>query len=227
VALEARAERARQSGGVRYALALLAIIPLMATSLPAAAASQAGKPGIKKVVSPSKKAALGAKTSKKVSGVSRKRASSASRTSEASPRDQDSAATVVNASWYGSAHHGQRTASGERFDRDALTAAHRTLPFGTRLKVTSVRTGKQVVVTVNDRGPHTRNRGLDLSEAAAYRLGLVEQGTGQVRIAVLDSSVGRTGADANGSFWHTVPPGSLDGVNLAANPAAAQPASWR
>ena len=86
------------------------------------------------------------------------------------------------ASFYGERFRGRRTASGQRFDPDALTAAHRTLPVGTRLRVTHVRSGRSVVVRVSDRGPHVRGRVIDLSRAAARRLGIVRAGTGRVRV---------------------------------------------
>ena len=82
------------------------------------------------------------------------------------------------ASWYGPGFHGRATASGARFDQHAMTAAHRTLPFGTRLKVTY--RGRAVTVTVNDRGPYIRGRVLDLSKGAASRLGLIPAGVGEV-----------------------------------------------
>lgn len=86
------------------------------------------------------------------------------------------------ASYYGAQHQGKRTASGERFDQNALTAAHRQLPFGTRLLVTNLSNNKTVVVKVNDRGPHTRGRLIDLSKAAAEQLGMVADGVASVRI---------------------------------------------
>lgn len=86
------------------------------------------------------------------------------------------------ASYYGAQHQGKRTASGERFDQNALTAAHRQLPFGTRLLVTNLSNSKTVVVKVNDRGPHTRSRLIDLSKAAAEQLGMVGDGVASVRI---------------------------------------------
>ncbi len=86
------------------------------------------------------------------------------------------------ASYYGERFRGRRTASGERFDPDGLTAAHRTLPFGTRLRVTNVRTGQSVVVRVTDRGPFHGSRLIDLSKAAARRIGMVRSGTARVRI---------------------------------------------
>lgn len=84
------------------------------------------------------------------------------------------------ASWYGQKFHGRRTASGERFDMNDLTAAHPNLPFGTRLTVHNPRNGRSVTVRVNDRGPHTGRRIIDLSRAAAKAIGLVGVGTGTV-----------------------------------------------
>ena len=89
------------------------------------------------------------------------------------------------ASWYGQRHQGRPTASGEAYDINRLTAAHRTLPFGTRLRVTNVENGRSVVVRVNDRGPHVAGRVLDLSLGAAKALGLVSGGVGRVEIVVL------------------------------------------
>jgi rare lipoprotein A len=86
------------------------------------------------------------------------------------------------ASWYGPGFHGRRTASGERFNMNDLTAAHPTLPFGTRLAVRNVRTGKIVVVRVNDRGPFKKSRILDLSFAAAKEVGVYGPGTAYVEI---------------------------------------------
>ncbi|MEB3313761.1 MAG: septal ring lytic transglycosylase RlpA family protein [Cyanobacteriota bacterium] len=89
------------------------------------------------------------------------------------------------ASWYGPGFHGRRSASGEVFNQNALTAAHRTLPFGTRVRVTNRRTGQQVVVRINDRGPFSRGRIIDLSAAAAHQIGLRSAGVGQVEVEVL------------------------------------------
>ena len=84
------------------------------------------------------------------------------------------------ASWYGPGFHGKRTASGERFDMEALTAAHRTLPFGTRIRVRNSQNGREVVVRINDRGPWARDRIIDLSKAAAAALGLLQAGEAPV-----------------------------------------------
>jgi rare lipoprotein A len=90
------------------------------------------------------------------------------------------------ASWYGPKFHGKPTASGEAFDQTALTAAHRTLPFGSRVRVRDARTGRSVVVRINDRGPFAKGRVIDLSKAAARKIGLVERGVGRVTLEVLD-----------------------------------------
>lgn len=82
------------------------------------------------------------------------------------------------ASWYGGKFHGRKTASGERFDEDGMTCAHRTLPFGTKLLVMNPASGKTCTVTVNDRGPYIGSRVIDLSKAAARKLGIT--GVGRV-----------------------------------------------
>jgi rare lipoprotein A len=92
----------------------------------------------------------------------------------------DAAAQCGRASWY--ALH-SRTASGERMNPSALTAAHRTLPFGTRLKVTNSKNGKSIVVRINDRGPFIKGRVLDLSKGAARQLGFVNSGHTSVCMA--------------------------------------------
>lgn len=91
------------------------------------------------------------------------------------------------ASYYAHAHHGRRTASGERFDMMAMTAAHRTLPFGTRVRVTNLANGRRAVVRINDRGPFKGRRVLDLSLAAARELGMVGTGTARVRLEIVGS----------------------------------------
>lgn len=92
---------------------------------------------------------------------------------------------VGQASWYGPGFHGRKTASGERFNMHAMTVAHRTLPFGTKLRITCSTTGKQVVVRVNDRGPFHGNRVLDLSYAAAKTLGTTAKGVSRVKYEIL------------------------------------------
>ncbi len=89
------------------------------------------------------------------------------------------------ASWYGKRFHGRKTASGERFNQNALTCAHRTLPFGSRLKVTNLDNHQEVEVRVNDRGPFIRSRIVDLSRAAAKALDFLGQGMARVRLQLL------------------------------------------
>ena len=90
------------------------------------------------------------------------------------------------ASWYGPQHHGRKTASGQRFNELDLTAASPTLPFGTRIHVTFLRTGKSVNVRITDRGPWRKHRILDLSEEAANVIGLKPFGVGRVKVEVLN-----------------------------------------
>lgn len=111
------------------------------------------------------------------------------------PVAPDTAATVAppdrpgvergQAVWYAS---GRMTASGERFDKHAMAAAHRTLPFGTKVRVTADRTGRSVVVRINDRGPFgNKTRIIDLTEAAAKKLGIIDAGHAAVTIEILES----------------------------------------
>ena len=121
------------------------------------------------------------------------------------PRSQPSATASVTqsgpmvgvASYYGKQYHGRKTASGERFNMYELTAAHRTMPFGTNLKVTNLANDRSVVVRVNDRGPFKRDRILDVSMEAARRLQMIAPGTARVRIEPLKvSEMRRTDAAA-------------------------------
>ncbi len=89
------------------------------------------------------------------------------------------------ASWYGAKHQGKRTASGEIFDQNKFTAAHRTLPWGSIVKVTNLDNGKSVQVRINDRGPFAKARVIDLSRAAAKALAMVKSGVSPVRIELL------------------------------------------
>ena len=96
------------------------------------------------------------------------------------------------ASWYGKKFHGRRTSSGEIYDMWAMTAAHPVLPLPTYVRVTSLDSGKQIVVKVNDRGPFLHSRIIDLSYAAAHKLGIADKGTGKVKIEALDPSTNVT-----------------------------------
>ncbi len=89
------------------------------------------------------------------------------------------------ASYFGARHHGNKTASGERFDQHALTAAHSSLPFGSRVRVTNLRNDKTVVVRINDRGPYAKKRIIDLSQQAAKQLDMLRDGVVPVRIEQL------------------------------------------
>jgi len=102
-----------------------------------------------------------------------------------SPEAPSARSEVGDASYYGSEFEGKKTASGERYHGDALTAAHHTLPFGTRLKVTDLSNGRSVEVVVNDRGPHKKGRVVDLSRRAAEELGMIGRGIARVRVEVL------------------------------------------
>jgi rare lipoprotein A len=89
------------------------------------------------------------------------------------------------ASWYGPGFHGRRTASGQIYNQNALTAAHKSLPFGTRVKVTNLNNGKSVTVVVNDDGPHVSGRVIDLSRGAAERIGMISSGVAPVKLQIL------------------------------------------
>jgi len=89
---------------------------------------------------------------------------------------------VGHASWYGNKFHGRRTASGQRYNMHAMTAAHRTLPFGTQVAVTNLANGRTVRLLINDRGPFVRGRLIDVSRRAAHELGFLGRGTARVRV---------------------------------------------
>ncbi|PID29768.1 MAG: septal ring lytic transglycosylase RlpA family lipoprotein [Candidatus Cloacimonadota bacterium] len=89
-------------------------------------------------------------------------------------------------SYYGKKFAGKKTANGEIFDPEKLTCAHKTLPFGTKLRITDPDTGKSVIVRVNDRGPFVKGRDLDLSRAAAEKTGLINYGVKKMQVEILD-----------------------------------------
>lgn len=99
--------------------------------------------------------------------------------------DDSGDAKVGTASWYGAEFENRRTASGERFDPRALTGAHRSLPLGSRVRVTNLQNGRSVLVTINDRGPFHRRREIDLSFGAARAIGMVQRGLARVLIEPL------------------------------------------
>ena len=90
------------------------------------------------------------------------------------------------ASYYADSFNGSVTASGELYDKNALSAAHRSLPLGTKVKVTYLKTGKSVIVMINDRGPYAKNRIIDISGAAAKKIGLIDAGHGRVRLEIIE-----------------------------------------
>lgn len=91
------------------------------------------------------------------------------------------------ASWYGPRFHGKRTSNGEKFNKNRLTAAHPFLPFNTKLLVTNIKNNKSIVVRINDRGPFSKSRIIDLSEKAASRLNIKKQGIAYVKLQVVSS----------------------------------------
>lgn len=93
---------------------------------------------------------------------------------------------VGSASWYGSKYHGRKTSSGERYNKNDMTAAHKTLPFGTKVKVTNPANDESVILRINDRGPFVGNRIIDVSEAAARKLGMHSKGVARVKVEVIE-----------------------------------------
>ena len=106
------------------------------------------------------------------------------------------------ASWYGAWHHGKVTANGESFDMFAMTAAHKTIPLGTIVKVTRKDIGKSIVVRINDRGPYKKRRIIDLSYAAAKSLGMKREGVSRVHIEAVSDRKGRLLSDSQEFYVH-------------------------
>ncbi len=95
---------------------------------------------------------------------------------------------TMKASWYGPGFHGRKTANGEKFDQMSYTAAHKSLRFGTLLRITNPKNGKSIVVRINDRGPYIEGRDLDISKAAAHELGLMRKGVARLKVEELKIS---------------------------------------
>ncbi|HEY2254092.1 MAG TPA: septal ring lytic transglycosylase RlpA family protein [Variovorax sp.] len=125
------------------------------------------------------------------------------------------------ASWYGLQFHQRKTASGERFDMTAMTAAHKTLPFNTRVCVRSLVNGQEVLVRINDRGPYAAGRVIDLSQAAANAIGLTGLGIKQVALSVMDKDSSRCGGTEVGAADPQLP-APIDPPPPAAHRAAAR-----
>lgn len=119
------------------------------------------------------------------------------------------------ASWYGPSFHGKPSASGEPYDMWAMTAAHRTLPFGTMVRVKSVESGKTVAVRINDRGPFIRGRIIDLSYAAARELSMIGKGTEEVVLTVLQPHQGQNPVAENREIRFWVQAGSFQTLTEA------------
>ncbi|TNE70555.1 septal ring lytic transglycosylase RlpA family protein [bacterium] len=101
------------------------------------------------------------------------------------------------ASWYGPGFHGKQTANGEKYDQEELTAAHKTLPFNTLVRVMNLDNGKSVVVRINDRGPYAKGRIIDLSRGAAKKLDMLNSGTARVRLFLVRGDAREVNARAN------------------------------
>jgi rare lipoprotein A len=107
------------------------------------------------------------------------------------------------ASWYGSKYHGRKTSSGERYNKNDMTAAHKTLPFGTKVKVTNLANNETVVLRINDRGPFVGNRIIDVSEVAAQKLNIHSRGVAKVKVEVIelpDNGVALNNSTGTGEF---------------------------
>jgi rare lipoprotein A len=141
------------------------------------------------------------------------------------------------ASWYGPGFDGKKTANGETFDQNALTAAHRTLPLPSMVQVTNLENGRSIKVRVNDRGPFAHGRIIDLSKKAAELLGFANKGTAKVQVEIVESDSRRLAALAQGGGGTSpqaaptvaVSSSSMDGADTAASPGVqtAAATSWR
>lgn len=105
------------------------------------------------------------------------------------------------ASWYANDFHGNKTSSGEKYNKDDFTAAHRMLPFGTVVKVTNIKNGRSAYVRINDRGPHKASRKVDLSYAAAKKIGMINDGVVRVRLEVIDDKAGKVLYKEQEQIW--------------------------
>lgn len=119
------------------------------------------------------------------------------------------------ASWYGPGFQGKKTANGEIFDTNAYTAAHRTLPFGTKLRVNNLANGRSVIVRINDRGPYAKDRIIDLSKAAAKDLGMIEKGTTPVELFLINRTKSELEIDNLKKPSYTVQIGSFESKQAA------------
>jgi rare lipoprotein A len=131
------------------------------------------------------------------------------------------------ASWYGPGFHGKKTASGETYDSGAFTAAHKTLPLGTKVKVVNTKNGRSVMVRINDRGPYVSGRIIDLSKAAAEKLDMTRTGTAPVKLLVEQSkSAEKLAQKASATAEYTVQMASYNVKKQAEEKAKTYPDGW-
>jgi rare lipoprotein A len=130
------------------------------------------------------------------------------------------------ASWYGPGFHGKQTANGERFNQDDLTAAHKTLPFNTLVRVVNVDNGKSVVVRINDRGPYAKNRIIDLSREAAKKIDMLNSGTARVRLFLVRGNEREVNARANSDELFAVQVASFNDSKSAEAKASTIKNAW-
>ena len=121
------------------------------------------------------------------------------------------------ASWYSNDFHGGKTSSGEKYDKDAFTAAHRMLPFGTIIKVTNIKNGRSAYVRVNDRGPHKASRKIDMSYASAKKIGMINDGVVRVRLEVMDDKFAVKLYEQQEKFWQIENAGNIGNTETAYN----------
>jgi rare lipoprotein A len=117
------------------------------------------------------------------------------------------------ASWYSNDFHGSKTSNGEKYDKDAFTAAHRMLPFGTIIKVTNIKNGRSAYVRVNDRGPHKASRKIDMSYASAKKIGMINDGVARVRLEVMNDKFAVKLYEQQEKFWQIENAGSHESDN--------------
>lgn len=170
---------------VSSAAPVSSVVPSSNVATPSTSTS-AKEPAKKSAQAPASDKATSNKTS------DNKTNSNKANSNEINSNKKNAAAVLANfkqsglASWYGPRYHGRITASGEKFDMHALTAAHRTLPFGAKVKITNMKNNQYVIVKINDRGPYSGKRIIDVSHAAAKQLGMLRSGLANVSVTIVD-----------------------------------------
>lgn len=130
------------------------------------------------------------------------------------------------ASWYGPGFHGKKTANGERFNQNDYTCAHRTLPFNTKIRVINKDNGKAIVVRVNDRGPYAKDRIIDLSKAAAKKIGMLDNGTARVKLQIFGTNSQEVNTKLKSGETFSVQVGSFSDEKSAQKKAKSIPESF-